>query len=122
MSTPIATWPSQRRSGRPGYSGRGLDAVSPPADDPLRVAERIAASAIHQAVLAESEERFGREPHATASEWRRAEIQQRTAASWVRLCASFDAVIDVLRSATPTPVMRQLIRQAERAKANGGGK
>lgn len=120
-STPIETWPAQRYHGAPGYSARHFRAVSPPADDPLRVAERIVARVNAEAVHAEMCQRYpSLDDLDAALSWQSKELSARDQRSWEALCGSLDAVIAALELAPQTPAMRRLVKVAMRAKKNCG--
>jgi hypothetical protein len=95
--TPIDVWPARKSSGRPGYSRRHFETMAGAQEDPLRVADRIAAQGISARVKAEGVT----EPD---------EVSRRTSQiaeeNWAALCASFDAVISTLELSPQTAVIR----------------
>jgi len=117
MSRPIDIWPPQRHRGRPGYSGRGLDAVSPAAETPLSVAATIVDNQVRDEVWAEAEAKFGRDLSRMdeRSRWAGGEITARGMARYRDLCGSLGLVLEALESAKPTPAIKALIRQVNRA-------
>lgn len=117
--TPIERWPGVRAKGRPGYSARGLQAFVDN-DDPLRVAERIAANEEADRLSAEVERRLA------ASETVPPmfdEISHARQACWAKLCASFAEVVAVLErehARKPTPAIKRLLSAARRAQREAG--
>lgn len=80
------------------------------------MAERIEAMADSARISAEAIDRLTRgESPAAVADWQARENVAAGAARWVRLCASFDAVIAALEGEPQTPVMRRLVREARRA-------
>lgn len=116
MARPIDIWPPVRGRGAPGYSARHFAAVSPPSDDPLRVAERIAYRQIAESVHAESKIRLDAgEDFSTVLEWQSRELGRRKEDAWHSLCGSLGLVLEKLESVPPTPGILQLIKVAKRA-------
>jgi len=121
MKTPLEAWPTVRRQGRSGYSARHFAALAGAAEDPLRVAERLAASAIGEDVQTEARARLaaGSLTVGIVGGWIADEVTRRRASSWSALSLSFDQVIAVLEhevARRPTPAMRSLLRQARAAQ------
>jgi len=117
--TPIEAWPPPvRPQGRPGYSGRHFATVSPPDDDPLRVAERLAARLDSERISVEARARIkAGEPYSSVLEWQERTLSKAGAERWARLSASFDDVIAALGGAVQAPAIKALLRQARRAAA-----
>lgn len=120
--TPREVWAPRRIQGRPGYSARGLNSVSPPDDTPLSVAGRIVDQRIHDAVRAECERRHAAGEPREAIEGFRSEIMGLNGlrfVAWEWLCGSFEAVLFVLeaewREHPRKAWLAPLIRQARRA-------
>jgi len=86
--TPIEFWPIVRRKGRAGYSAAHFAAVSPQADNPLLVAERLAAR-----VSGSSRER-----------------------NWSELCESWDFLIATLERHSAEPQIAKFLKAAVKAK------
>lgn len=115
MKRPIDVWPPVRRRGSPGYSAAHYAAVSPAADDPLRVAERILARADAAEVAAETRRKLeAGEPFEAICTWQSDTLSARATARWERLCNSLPDVIAALESAPTTPGMKALLRDARR--------
>lgn len=114
--TPIQVWPRIRHRGRPGYSGRHFDAVSPAADTPLSVALTIHERDYRKVIADETERRLaaGEQPESVMA-W---QSEQFTAAKATERLAkvdgSFDEVVRLLESTTQYPAIKALVRQAKR--------
>lgn len=119
MKTPIEVWPTRVFRGRAGYSAGHFAMLAGGAEDPLRVAERIAARSDSEAVRAETATRLaaGEDPTAVM-DWQSRKLSEVSQARWMHLQVSFDAVIAALESAPQTPVMKALVRQAKTARKN----
>ena len=114
--TPLQVWPRISHRGRPGYSGRHFDAVSPQADTPLSVAHTIHEREYRERIAAEVERRrVAGEDFAVTLAW---QSEQFTAAKAAERCAqvdnSFDEVIRLLESTTQYPAIKALVRWAKR--------
>lgn len=114
---PLVVWPAIKHGGRPGYSTRHFRAMAGAPEDPLRVAARIDARVTAEAVAIEARVRLAKGADLEeVLDWQTTELNRRNEARWAALCGSFDAVLAVLKSAPPTPAIRTLICQAERAQ------
>jgi hypothetical protein len=92
--------------------------VSPPDDDPLRVAERLAARLDSERISVEARARIkAGEPYSSVLEWQERTLSKAGAERWARLSASFDDVIAALGGAVQAPAIKALLRQARRAAA-----
>lgn len=107
--TPIEAWPPKRFKGKPGYSARHFATLAGAPEDPLRVAERIAADRALETARSE-----GISPADSGAFCER--VNRLREESWARLCTSFDAVVSTLEAAPQTPVIKRLVREAKRAQ------
>jgi hypothetical protein len=117
--TPIEAWPPIKYRGKPGYSAKYYAAMAGAPEDPLRVADRIAARRVGETVSEEAKARIAAgEDFSAVLEWQSRELTSRREAEWRRLCGSFDAVIAELESsplAKTSAGIKRIISQAKRA-------
>lgn len=120
--TPIEAWPRVTHRGRPGYSARGLNSVSPPAETPLSVAATLEDRAHRERVAVEADRRLAAgDPEILVRAWHDAQFSAAKAEQrYSVLCNSFDAVIAHLE-AWAQPAAKPLIRQARAAQRRAGG-
>jgi hypothetical protein len=117
---PIDVWPARKFTGRPGYSAAYFARMAGSQEDPLRVAATIRRNQTAEAIR----EQFAAEPPPETTEgWSgRADrvskaMSEADEKSWADLCSSFDAVISALASEKQTPVIKRLLAEARRARA-----
>jgi hypothetical protein len=116
-ATPITAWPPRKLSGKPGFSSGHFAALAGAEEDPLRVAERIAARRDGERIGEEARARLERgDDFGDVRDWQSREMTDAGARRWEALCASFDEVIKVLESVEQTPAIRRLVREAKRAQ------
>lgn len=117
MKTPIQQWPPRQFKGRLGYSETHYAMLAGAPEDPLSVAARFAYREAEEPIRLEGAAMLhsGEDP-AAVLEWQTRELAAQEAASWQKLCLSFDEVAAVLARAPQNPAIKRLLREVSRAR------
>jgi hypothetical protein len=111
---PIDAWPVRQYKGKPGYSAKHFQQLAGTQEDPLRIAERIEAKRIADIINNEFTQKINNgENINTVLKWVEETDKKLRQESWDRLCNSFDAVIEVLKT---DPKLKYWVDEAKRIK------